>query len=85
MRYHGDRATCAHPILKRWLAEGRVVAVCPEIAGGLTTPRRPAEIETAKGGRLVLLGGADVFDSSGGSLQPISRSRVLEVGRPRFQ
>ncbi|WP_406741240.1 2-thiouracil desulfurase family protein, partial [Bordetella pertussis] len=28
----------------RWQAERRVVAVCPEVAGGLPTPRPPAEI-----------------------------------------
>jgi uncharacterized protein YbbK (DUF523 family) len=30
-------------VLQRWLAEGRVVKVCPEVAGGLGVPRPPAE------------------------------------------
>lgn len=30
-------------ILERWLREGRVVRVCPEVAGGLPVPRPPAE------------------------------------------
>jgi uncharacterized protein YbbK (DUF523 family) len=44
VRYHGGDAACAHPILQRWIDEGRLVAVCPERDGGLPTPRPPAEI-----------------------------------------
>ena len=44
VRYHGGDAACDHPILQRWLEEGRLVAVCPERDGGLPTPRPPAEI-----------------------------------------
>lgn len=43
VRYDGRAATSAHPVLQRWLQEGRVVRVCPEIAGGLGTPRPRAE------------------------------------------
>ncbi len=32
-------------ILDQWLAEERVVPFCPEVEGGLETPRAPAEIE----------------------------------------
>jgi uncharacterized protein YbbK (DUF523 family) len=35
--------------LGAWLAEGRVVALCPEVAGGLPTPRPPAEIPGGQG------------------------------------
>ncbi|MAB24242.1 DUF523 domain-containing protein [Pseudomonas neustonica] len=35
--------------LLRWQDEGRVVAVCPEVAGGLPTPRPPAEIPGGQG------------------------------------
>ena len=35
--------------LRRWQAEGRVVALCPEVAGGLPTPRPPAEIPGGQG------------------------------------
>ena len=44
VRYHGGDAACADPILKSWLAEGRIVRVCPEREGDLPTPRPPAEI-----------------------------------------
>jgi uncharacterized protein YbbK (DUF523 family) len=43
VRYNGGAAACDDPVLLRWLAEGRVVSVCPEVAGGLGTPRPPAE------------------------------------------
>lgn len=65
VRYHGGGAECDHPVLARWLKEGRVVAVCPEVAGGLPTPRPPAEIEVAKGGQSVLLGHARVLEATG--------------------
>jgi uncharacterized protein YbbK (DUF523 family) len=35
--------------LAAWQAEGRVVAVCPEVAGGLPTPRPSAEIPGGQG------------------------------------
>lgn len=36
-------------LLLQWQAEGRVVALCPEVAGGLSTPRPPAEIPGGQG------------------------------------
>ncbi|GIZ12501.1 DUF523 domain-containing protein [Pseudomonas sp. NCCP-436] len=35
--------------LQRWQAEGRIVGLCPEVAGGLPTPRPPAEIRDGRG------------------------------------
>lgn len=53
--------------LRRWLREGRVVALCPECAGGLPTPRPPAEITSGSGvqvldgsHRVLTEGGEDV-------------------------
>jgi uncharacterized protein YbbK (DUF523 family) len=43
VRYDGADKRASHPVLARWLAEGRVVPVCPEVAGGLGVPRPPAE------------------------------------------
>ncbi|WP_282340249.1 MULTISPECIES: DUF523 domain-containing protein [Pseudomonas] len=66
VRYDGGAHGPFSP-LQQWQAEGRVVAVCPEVAGGLPTPRPPAEIPGGCGaevldGRLPVLtvDGADV-------------------------
>jgi uncharacterized protein YbbK (DUF523 family) len=44
VRYHGGDAASAHPTLRRWEKENRLVSTCPEVEGGLGTPRPPAEI-----------------------------------------
>ncbi|MFV3307094.1 DUF523 domain-containing protein [Pseudomonas sp. NY15181] len=48
VRYDGG-AHGPFDLLARWLAQGRVVALCPEVAGGLPTPRAPAEIPGGQG------------------------------------
>ncbi|QZA32800.1 DUF523 domain-containing protein [Hydrogenibacillus sp. N12] len=58
--YTGDDNFVDDPRLRRWLAEGRVIAVCPEVAGGLSTPRPPAEI---RGDRVVTVDGRDVTEA----------------------
>jgi uncharacterized protein YbbK (DUF523 family) len=64
VRYHGGDARIEHPLLRRWHDEGRLVSVCPEVVGGLTTPRPAAEIVTAAGDRRVLtVGGNDVTEA----------------------
>lgn len=45
VRYDGGHHLIDNPILKRWQQEGRLVPICPEIAGGLHTPRPPAETQ----------------------------------------
>jgi uncharacterized protein YbbK (DUF523 family) len=66
VRYDGG-AHGPYDLLRQWQDEGRIVALCPEVAGGLPTPRPPAEIPGGQGsavldGRLPVLtdGGADV-------------------------
>ena len=64
VRYDGGEATSSSAILERWLAEGRLVPFCPEVAGGLGVPRPPAEIQGGGGGD-VLEGRAQVLTVSG--------------------
>ncbi|MEO4046821.1 DUF523 domain-containing protein [Pseudomonas sp. CAU 1711] len=66
VRYDGG-AHGPFDLLQQWQDEGRIVALCPEVAGGLPTPRPPAEIPGGQGGgvldgRLPVLtdGGEDV-------------------------
>ncbi|MFC4913390.1 DUF523 domain-containing protein [Actinomadura gamaensis] len=47
VRYDGAAKPVADALFDRWRAEGRLVAVCPEIAGGLPVPRPPAELTGA--------------------------------------
>ena len=64
VRYNGAHKKSDHPILERWIAEGRVVSVCPEMLGGLGTPRPPAEIVLVDGQRRVITNeGRDVTDA----------------------
>jgi uncharacterized protein YbbK (DUF523 family) len=61
VRYHGGDARREHPTLRRWQDEGRLVPLCPEVTGGLTTPRPAAEIAvTPEGRRVLTAAGADV-------------------------
>ena len=64
VRYDGGDKRCDHEILQRWLREGRVVAVCPEVAVGQAVPRLPAEITGGNGGLSVHAGIGRVVDSS---------------------
>ena len=50
---HGPSDGAAIRLLQRWQDEGRIVPLCPEVAGGLPTPRRPAEIAGGQGGAVL--------------------------------
>jgi uncharacterized protein YbbK (DUF523 family) len=57
VRYNGAASPTGDPLLARWVREGRVVSFCPEVAGGLGTPRARAE---RQGLRVVTDEGRDV-------------------------
>ncbi|SDB66921.1 Uncharacterized conserved protein YbbK, DUF523 family [Pseudomonas sp. NFACC23-1] len=63
VRYDGG-ASGPFDQLQQWLDEGRIVALCPEVAGGLPTPRAAAEIPGGQGGQ-VLDGQALVITTDG--------------------
>lgn len=63
VRYDGG-ASGPFDQLQQWLDEGRVVPLCPEVAGGLPTPRAAAEIPGGQGGE-VLDGQALVLTAEG--------------------
>jgi len=44
VRYDGKDNALPSLIWKKWQEEGRLISVCPEVAGGLSTPRAAAEI-----------------------------------------
>lgn len=57
VRYDGQSKGIVSDWLSALGAEGRVLAFCPEVAGGLPTPRPPAE---RQGKRVVTASGLDV-------------------------
>ena len=67
VRYNGVALEYDHPILKYWRRHELVVAICPEVAGGLPVPRPSSEIiygdghQVLKGhDRIVNINGQDV-------------------------
>jgi uncharacterized protein YbbK (DUF523 family) len=88
VRYNGGDMRCDDDILQRWLREGRVISVCPEVVGGLPVPRPRAEIADGADGMQVLAGNAKVFDSNGrdvtaclvsGAEQALERARARQI------
>lgn len=68
VRYNGSAKPLIHDAVERWKAEGRLVTLCPELAGGFQVPRPPAEIENGLNGDDVLDGRARVLEISGGDV-----------------
>lgn len=59
VRYKGD--SCPQKLLLRPQIRKHLLPFCPECAGGLPTPRPPAEIQKTGGGNAVLCGKAYVI------------------------
>jgi uncharacterized protein YbbK (DUF523 family) len=77
VRHHGGAASVEHPVLRRWRDEGRIVGVCPEVAGGLPSPRPPSEI---CGLRVVTREGRDVTEAfQAGANQAVRVARELGI------
>lgn len=58
VRYDGNSQQQHHLTLKKWQQQGRIISVCPEVSGGLTIPREPAEIQ--RDSRIITQQGIDV-------------------------
>lgn len=68
VRYDGKGKPLAHPLIEQWKGEGRLVPLCPEMAGGMSVPRPPAEIENGLSGDDVLAHRARVLERTGGNV-----------------
>jgi len=44
VRYDGDSMQLDNAIIKSWQKDSLLLPLCPEVSGGLPTPRKPAEI-----------------------------------------
>lgn len=68
VRYDGKDFLQTHPRLQRYMQDDKVVMICPEMAGGLSTPRSPSEIESHGTAEAVLRFEARVLTKSGGDV-----------------
>lgn len=59
VRYDGGHQKLLSQTIELWHKQQRLVVLCPEVAGGLPTPRPPAEIQTLTG-QVVDIEGNDV-------------------------
>lgn len=64
VRYDNKIQPVKNKCIRMWRNEGRLVVVCPEVDGGLSTPRPPAEI-VAGSGEDVLTGDAVIHNAAG--------------------
>jgi len=89
VRYDGRGAAIAGGTLDRWRAEGRLVPICPEVAGGLRVPRPAAELRGGDGrgvwagdARVVTIGGRDLtaaFQSGARAALELARRHSIRV------
>lgn len=49
VRYDAKIVSLASDLLSHWRGEGRLVVICPEVAGGLGVPRPAAELQGGDG------------------------------------
>jgi uncharacterized protein YbbK (DUF523 family) len=73
VRYNGTARLSGHPLLLRWIDEGRAVPICPEVAAGFPTPRPAAEIADARQGQEVWGGSAQVVEQDGTDVTELYR------------
>lgn len=57
VRYDGKDNGLTESCIKQWQSQGRLLVFCPEVAGGLSTPRDPAE---QRGDSVITCDGEDV-------------------------
>lgn len=88
VRYDGGDCLQASPLIAKWRNEGRLVPLCPEVAGGLPVPRLPAEIQPD--GRIINIEREDVsraFESGAQRAWQLCREQnitiaILKEGSP---
>lgn len=84
VRYDGSHKQSRHPILQQWVAENRVISICPELSGGMPVPRLPAEIASGEGGEKVLQRQTSVVNSSGADVSHpfiVGAQNALRIAR----
>lgn len=59
VRYDGAEIPETHPVFLKWKEEGRLIPICPEVFGGLPTPRPDSQ---RVGDRIMSRTGMDVTE-----------------------
>jgi len=59
VRYNSETIALKHPLLTLWQQQKRMIAICPEVSGGLPVPREPAE-QQPNSDRVITISGLDV-------------------------
>lgn len=65
VRYDGKDCLQSNHRLQHYIDQGCIIAFCPEVAGGLSIPRLPAEIEPTHHAKEVLAHQAKVLTQHG--------------------
>jgi len=84
VRYDAKGTPLDHELIRLWQAQGRLVAVCPELLGGLPAPRPCCEVLGQGGGAAVLAGRARVMGADGSDFTAAfigGAQMVLELAR----
>lgn len=59
VRYNGKTIPLNHRLLTLWQQQNRLIAICPEVSGGLSVPREPAE-QHPSSGKIITVSNIDV-------------------------
>jgi uncharacterized protein YbbK (DUF523 family) len=77
VRYDGCLAPCLDERFLKWKKEGRLIPVCPEVFGGLPTPRPPSQ---RLGDQVIDSNGSDVTkEFTLGALEALRLAEVNDV------
>lgn len=82
VRYDGKDCLQDHPRLSEWIKSDRTVFICPEMAGGLPTPRPPSEIQPGKTVNDIFAGSGKVLTIDGEDVTPqylLGAQKALEL------
>jgi len=58
VRYDGKILATTLSLLSLWRSQNRLVSICPEVSGGLSVPREPAELQ--KNGEIITISNVNV-------------------------
>lgn len=77
VRYDGAEVPLTHPTYLKWKEEGRLIPVCPEVFGGLPTPRPDSQ---RRGDKVIARTGADVTgEYTKGAVEALRLAREHDV------